>query len=189
MAYYALASSAITVANASGRFRRNIPAPFPVVVLGRLVVDRSLQGKGLGRALVKDAAQRVIQAADTIGVRGLVAQALPDEAPGIYERVGFDPPSLDPMSLMMTLADVKASGSERPVAQVRVEAPDPRLFGLFVSHHPSRPDTLNVRLQRRRIGAFDPKQSSELWESRPSRSSEYALKVFTYLLLMNQVCH
>ena len=108
VAYYALASSAITVDNASGRFRRNMPDPIPVVVLGRLAVDRSLQGKGLGRALVRDAAQRVMQAADTIGIRGLVVQALSDEARVFYERVGFDPSPLDPMLLMMTLADLKA---------------------------------------------------------------------------------
>lgn len=110
VAYYALASSAITVDNASGRFRRNMPDPIPVVVLGRLAVDRSLQGKGLGRALVRDAAQRVMQAADTIGIRGLVVQALSDEARVFYERVGFDPSPLDPMLLMMTLADMKACG-------------------------------------------------------------------------------
>jgi GNAT superfamily N-acetyltransferase len=63
MAYYALASSAITVDDASGRFRRNMPNPIPVAGLGRLAVDRSLQGRDLGRALVRDAGHRVIQAA------------------------------------------------------------------------------------------------------------------------------
>jgi predicted N-acetyltransferase YhbS len=114
VAYYALASSAITVDDASGRFRRNMPDPIPVVVLGRLAVDRSLQGKGVGRALVRDAALRVIQAADMIGIRGLVVQALSDEARVFYERVGFDSSPLDSMLLMMTLADMRASGWEYP---------------------------------------------------------------------------
>jgi predicted N-acetyltransferase YhbS len=109
MAYYALASSAITVEAALGRFRRNMPDPIPVVVLGRLAVDQSLHGRGLGRALVKDAGQRVIQAADTIGIRGMLVHALSGDAKAFYERIGFEPSPLDPMMLMVSLHDLKAS--------------------------------------------------------------------------------
>lgn len=109
LAYYALASSAITVDTAPGRFRSNMPDPIPVVVLGRLAVDHSLHGKGFGRALVQDAGRRVIQAADTIGIRGMLMHALSDEAKAFYERIGFEPSPLDPMTLMVTLADLKAS--------------------------------------------------------------------------------
>jgi GNAT superfamily N-acetyltransferase len=73
-------------------------------------VDRSLHGQGVGRALVRDAGQRVIQAADTIGIRGLIVHALSDDAKAFYEKVGFEPSPLDPMILMVTLADLKASG-------------------------------------------------------------------------------
>lgn len=109
VAYYALASSAIVVDEAPGRFRRNMPDLIPVVVLGRLAVDRSLHGKGFGRALVRDAGYRVIQAADAIGIRGMVVHALSEEARTFYQKVGFDPSPLDPMTLMITLADLKAS--------------------------------------------------------------------------------
>lgn len=109
VAYYALASSVIAVDEAPGRFRRNMPDPIPIVILGRLAVDQSFQGRGLGRALVRDAGLRVIQAADSIGIRGLVVQALSAEARIFYEHVGFDPSPLDPMTLMITLADLKAS--------------------------------------------------------------------------------
>ena len=107
LAYYALASSAVATELATGRLRRNMPDPIPVVVLGRLAVDRSLHGTGLGRALVKDASQRVIQAADSIGIRGLVVHALSTEARDFYVRLGFDPSPLDPMILMVTLDDLK----------------------------------------------------------------------------------
>lgn len=106
IAYYALASSAVAVMEATGRFRRNMPDPIPVVVLGRLAVDQSFHGKGLGRALLRDAGHRVIQAADLIGVRGLLVQALSVEAKAFYEHIGFDASSLDPMILMITLADL-----------------------------------------------------------------------------------
>ncbi|EGF30497.1 GCN5-related N-acetyltransferase; Histone acetyltransferase HPA2 and acetyltransferases-like protein [Oxalobacteraceae bacterium IMCC9480] len=108
LAYYALASSAVAAGDASGRFRRNMPDPIPVVVLGRLAVDQSLQGKGIGRALVRDAASRIIQAADTIGIRGVLVHALSLDARAFYEQIGFDPSPLDPMILMMTLADLRA---------------------------------------------------------------------------------
>ena len=63
--YYALAPGGITVTSSVGRFRRNMPDPIPVAVLGRLAVDRTQQGKGLGRALFQDCASRVAHAART----------------------------------------------------------------------------------------------------------------------------
>jgi len=108
-AYYALASGAVAVEAASGRFKRNMPDLIPVVVLGRLAVDQALHSKGLGRALVQDAGRRVLQAASAIGIRGMLVHALSDEAKAFYERVGFDPSPLDPMMLMATLADLQAA--------------------------------------------------------------------------------
>ena len=107
--YYALASGAITVASAPGRFRRNMPDPIPVVLLGRLAVDRSWGGRGFGRALFRDAARRVANAADAIGIRGIVVQAISPEAKNFYLALGFDPSPRDPMLLMVTLADVRAA--------------------------------------------------------------------------------
>lgn len=107
VAYYALASGAIAVANSVGRFRRNMPDPIPVAVLGRLAVDRSQQGRGLGRALFRDCALRVAQAADTIGIRGIIVHAISDQAKAFYQALGFDPSPADPMTLMITLADIR----------------------------------------------------------------------------------
>jgi GNAT superfamily N-acetyltransferase len=106
--YYALASSAIAVATAPGRFRRNMPDPIPVVVLARLAVHRAYQGRGLGRALFQDAARRVVFAADTIGIRGLIVHALSDDVKAFYVRLGLDPSPLEPMTLMVTVADLRA---------------------------------------------------------------------------------
>ncbi len=105
--YYALASGAIAVADTVGRFRRNMPDPIPVVVLGRLAVDQSQQGRGLGRALFRDCALRVAHAADTIGIRGIVVHAISEQAKAFYLALGFDPSPADPMTLMVTLSDVR----------------------------------------------------------------------------------
>ena len=107
--YYALASSAIDVEATPGRFRRNMPDPIPVVVLARLAVAHSHHGQGLGRALFQDAARRVIQAADAIGIRGMIVHALSAEAKAFYMRLGLEPSPLEPMTLMVTLADLRAS--------------------------------------------------------------------------------
>ncbi len=107
--YYALASSAINVEATPGRFRRNMPDPIPVVVLARLAVARSHHSQGLGRALFQDAARRVIQAADAIGIRGMIVHALSDEAKAFYLHLGLETSPLEPMTLMVTLADLRAS--------------------------------------------------------------------------------
>ena len=107
VAYYAIASGAVTCNEATGRLRRNMPDPISVVVLGRLGVDSSLHGQGLGRSLVRDAALRILQAADVIGIRGMTVQALSDDARIFYEHMGFESSPLDPKLLMITLADLK----------------------------------------------------------------------------------
>jgi GNAT superfamily N-acetyltransferase len=109
LAYYALASSAVVIKATSGRFRRNMPDPIPVVLLGRLAVDKELHGQGIGRALVRDAGMRVLQAAEIIGIRGLLVHALSETAKTFYEHIGFDLSPLDPMTSMITLSDLEAS--------------------------------------------------------------------------------
>jgi GNAT superfamily N-acetyltransferase len=107
--YYAIASGAVHVAEAPGRFRRNMPEPIPVVLLGRLALASLCQGQGIGRALFRDAAIRVSQAADIIGIRGILVQAVSEDARAFYVALGFDPSPADPMTLMVTLADVRKS--------------------------------------------------------------------------------
>ncbi|OAT26669.1 acetyltransferase [Buttiauxella ferragutiae ATCC 51602] len=109
LAYYSLASSAVAPNSAPGRFRRNMPDPIPVVILGCLAVDKSLHGKGIGRALVRDAGLRVIQTAETIGIRGMLVHALSEEARDFYLRVGFEPSPVEPMTLMITTGDLVAA--------------------------------------------------------------------------------
>jgi predicted N-acetyltransferase YhbS len=107
--YYALASGAVTVDRVPGRFRRNMPDPIPVVVLARLAVDHAYQGKGIGRALFRDSAQRVSHAAQSIGIRGIVVHAMSDRARDFYLTLGFDPCPSEPMTLVVTLQDIRAA--------------------------------------------------------------------------------
>jgi GNAT superfamily N-acetyltransferase len=108
-AYYALAAGAVDTKAAPGRFKRNMPDPIPVAILGRLAVSRAYQGQGLGRALVRDAVLRLLQASETLGIRGVLVHALSPEAKAFYIALGFEVSSLDPMMLMITLADAEAN--------------------------------------------------------------------------------
>jgi len=107
--YYAIASGGVKMVEAPGRFRRNMPDPIPVAVLGRLAVDQVHHGRGIGRALVRDAGLRILQAAEILGIRGILVHAISEDARTFYVAVGFEPSPLDPLTLMVTLADVRAS--------------------------------------------------------------------------------
>lgn len=110
--YYALAAGAVAQAEATGRTRRNMPDPLPVMVLGRLAIDAGLQGRGLGRALLRDAVLRTIQAADIAGIRAILVHAVSEDAKRFYERCGFQASPIDPMTLMITLDDAQKALSE-----------------------------------------------------------------------------
>lgn len=85
-----------------------MPNPIAVAVLARLAVDHDWQGRGLGRALFRDATRRVAHAADTIGIRGIVVHAISEEAKSFYLALGFDASPSEPMTLMVTLSDIRA---------------------------------------------------------------------------------
>lgn len=105
--YYSLAAGSVLHTAATGRVRRNMPDPVPAALLGRLAIDQAWQGRGLGSALLRDAVLRVVGAAETIGVRALLVHAISDEAKAFYERWGFRPSSIEPMTLMITIEEAQ----------------------------------------------------------------------------------
>jgi hypothetical protein len=58
--------------------------------------------------MFRDCAARITHAADSIGIRGIVVNAISEQARGVYLAIGFEPSPLDPMMLMVTLSDVRA---------------------------------------------------------------------------------
>jgi GNAT superfamily N-acetyltransferase len=107
VAYYCLAAGAVVHAGAAGRVRRNMPDPIPVMVIGRLAVDRAFQGKGVGCALLRDAILRTVQAARIVGIRAILVRAISDKARQFYERAGFHAFPIDPMTLMISVAEAE----------------------------------------------------------------------------------
>jgi len=107
--YYALAAGALLAKEASGRVRRNMPDPIPVMVLGRLAVLTAHQNRGLGRDLLRDAVLRTLQAAEIAGFRALLVHALHEKAASFYVRSGFCPSPVRPLTLMLLLSDARAA--------------------------------------------------------------------------------
>jgi GNAT superfamily N-acetyltransferase len=105
--YYSLAAGSILRSAASGNVRRNMPDPVPVLLLGRLAVDRAWHGKGLGADLLSDAVLRTIGAAESVGVRAILVQAASEDAKNFYEKHGFRPSPLEPMTLMITIDEAQ----------------------------------------------------------------------------------
>ncbi len=102
--YYAIAAGSVSHREASGKIRRNMPDPLPVIVLARLAVDRSLQGRQLGGALLQDALRRTVAVSQNVGVRALVVHALNEHAREFYRHYGFISSPLNPMTLMLSLS-------------------------------------------------------------------------------------
>lgn len=105
--YYALSTGAVVQRQATGRVRRNMPEPIPVMVLGRLAVDRAYQGHGLGSALLRDALLRTLNVAEIAGIRAMLVHAISDDAKEFYELSGFTASPIDPMIVMAMLVDIK----------------------------------------------------------------------------------
>jgi GNAT superfamily N-acetyltransferase len=104
--YYCLATASIASELAPGQLRRNMPDPIPAMVLGRLAVDRAWQGRGLGKALLRDAVLRTLQVSELVGVKALLVHALSEAAVRFYLVNGFRPFPQNPDTLFLPLADV-----------------------------------------------------------------------------------
>lgn len=108
--YHALATGAVARADAPSRVARGqADHPIPVILLARLGVDLSEQGRGLGALLLRDALLRVASAADVVGVRALLVHAKDDEARGFYEHFGFEASPVDPLQLMLLMKDLRGA--------------------------------------------------------------------------------
>jgi GNAT superfamily N-acetyltransferase len=108
--YYSLCTGAVEAATAPARVSKGLARhPIPVLLLARLAVAKDAQGRGIGKALLKDALLRVAQAADIVGVRALLVHAKDDTAAAWYAKFGFAPSPTDPLHLYLLIKDLRAS--------------------------------------------------------------------------------
>lgn len=110
--YYTLVVGQVEYVAAPERLTKGLARhPVPIMLLARLAVATSWQGKGLGAGLLKDAMQRTLQAADIAGIRAFAVHAKDDEARAFYEHFGFSPLPSDPYHLFRLLKDIRAKSS------------------------------------------------------------------------------
>jgi predicted N-acetyltransferase YhbS len=108
--YYTLVAATVEHAAASPTVRAGVSRHFPIpaCLIARLAVDRSWQGRGLGRDLLRDAMRRALAASEQIGIRVVVVDAIDEGAAAFYRRHGFEPATDDGLTLIVPIAAVRS---------------------------------------------------------------------------------
>ena len=108
--YYSLSAGSLAAADLPEKFRHRLPRyPVPVALLGRLFVDKSYQGQGLGAVLIADALQRIVLASQVMAVYAVVVDALNESAAEFYRQFGFIPLPSQPLKLFLPMDTVTES--------------------------------------------------------------------------------
>ena len=110
--YYCLSAGAISHEASPKSMRRNMPDPLPVLLLGRLAIDRRFQNQGIGRALLRDAMLRAVNVAQDAGVFAVLVHSISEQATRFYLSRGFVASPLQASTLLMTVATLRKVLSE-----------------------------------------------------------------------------
>jgi GNAT superfamily N-acetyltransferase len=102
--YYTISTGAVTFEQVPEKLPRY---PIPIVHLGRLAVDLSSQGKGLGELLLIDALKRATLAAEQLGIYAVEVRALNDSARRFYLKYGFTPLLNDVLHLYLSMKAIR----------------------------------------------------------------------------------
>jgi GNAT superfamily N-acetyltransferase len=108
--YYCIAAGSIERKAIPKEIKEHgLPDPIPVVIIGRLARDKTYAGKGLGSDLLSDALKRILGAANTIGVRGVLVQTLDDDSVPFYEKNGFLPCAIGERTFFLPIEMISAA--------------------------------------------------------------------------------
>jgi GNAT superfamily N-acetyltransferase len=111
--YYTLAVGAVGYEDAPERLKNGLARhPVPIMLLARLAVSTTWQGKGLGARLLRDAVRRTLQAADIAGIRAIIVHAKDEEAAGFYQHFDFAPAPTDSCHLFALIEDLRREAGD-----------------------------------------------------------------------------
>lgn len=102
--YYTLSAIDVSVSDLPAELAHRLPRypSVPAARIGRLAIDRRFQGRGLGGALLLNAAMRALRS--EIAVFALAVDAKDDKAAAFYRRHGFSAFASNPLQLIAPLA-------------------------------------------------------------------------------------
>lgn len=112
-AFYAISTGGVDPQNSPERATKGVARhPIPVIILTRMGVRLSLQGQGLGAAMLRDACLRVARLSEDVGIRGLLIHAKDQSARDFYLAFAeFEPSPTDPMHLLLMIKDLRKAVS------------------------------------------------------------------------------
>lgn len=84
-----------------------MPKPIPAIVLGRLAVDMTYQGHGIGAGLLQDAIFRSLRAGQEVGARILLCHAIDEAARNFYLKYSFIQSPVEELTVMLDLSKVE----------------------------------------------------------------------------------
>jgi predicted GNAT family N-acyltransferase len=105
--FYTLSAHSIQTAELPGDLAGKLPRfPLPVTLLGRMAVDRSLQGQGWGEFLLLHALERTLQASRQVATWAVVVDAKAG-ARDFYLKHGFLPLPTNPDRLFLPMKTIE----------------------------------------------------------------------------------
>ena len=114
LGFYTLSALSINLASLPDALSRRLPRhPVPCALIGRLAVDRSAHGHGIGRMLLADAVKRTVAAGEAVAMHALIVDAANEDAKRFYERFGFVPLTDNPMRLFLPLGHTTLQDPQR----------------------------------------------------------------------------
>jgi GNAT superfamily N-acetyltransferase len=93
----------------TAKIRRATPGQVPLLLIGRLAVDREYQGKGLGADVLLDGVRRCLEVSEIAGVRAIITHAIDDDAVRFYQRHGFILSPLGERVMLLPIEAVRAA--------------------------------------------------------------------------------
>jgi len=107
--YYSLVFSSIKLEDIPASIQAEMPSnyPVPVMLFARFAVDKKMQGRGIGTALLKDAFLRTVEASEIGGLAAILVDAIDDKMVEFYRKYGFKDCPVGERKLIIAMRGVR----------------------------------------------------------------------------------